>query len=348
MSVLAHIVLNGSLPAEPAATRALAHILNSSPHIARAFVAMLRPASVDFEPGHIKAEFGHEDSRPDLTIHDSHGRVRTFVENKFWAGLTDAQPVSYLGGLPDDPPASLLFIVPQRRVATVWNELKLRCSQAELEWVDAPGESNVTCSRVGCKAMLVTSWAHVLEGLLDAARAGEHDSIGHDILQLQGLTSRIDAEAFLPIRADEITDQEAARRLVNYSGLIEDITRRLKDSGVADTRELRTTHGYYTAGRYLRVHGRFRLWLGIELEVWCDAGITPLWSRLDNEKCSGVAGHHHTIRELFDDVQSYESAGFSYIPIHLRAGVERDRVIDEATAQITRIANTLRDKFPDN
>ena len=139
MSVLAHIVLNGSLPAEPAATRALAHILNSSPHIARAFVAMLRPASVDFEPGHIKAEFGHEDSRPDLTIHDSHGRVRTFVENKFWAGLTDAQPVSYLGGLPDDPPASLLFIVPQRRVATVWNELKLRCSQAELEWVDAPG-----------------------------------------------------------------------------------------------------------------------------------------------------------------------------------------------------------------
>ena len=186
--------------------------------------------------------------------------------------------------------------------------------------MDAPGESNVTCSRVGCKAMLVTSWAHVLEGLLDAARAGEHDSIGHDILQLQGLTSRIDAEAFLPIRADEITDQEAARRLVNYSGLIKDITQRLKDSGVADTRRLRTAHGYYTAGRYLRVHGRFGLWLGIELEVWCDAGITPLWSMLGNDKFSGVAGHHQTIRELFDDVQPYESAGVSYIPIHLRAG----------------------------
>ena len=30
MSVLAHVVLKGSLPGEPAATQALAHILNAS------------------------------------------------------------------------------------------------------------------------------------------------------------------------------------------------------------------------------------------------------------------------------------------------------------------------------
>ena len=128
MSVLAHVVLNGSMPGEPAATQAPAHILNSSPDIARAFVGIMRPASVDFEPGYIKAELEQEDSRPDLTVHDSHGRVRALVENKFWAGLTDAQPVSYLADLPEDPPTSLLFIVPRLRVATVWKELMLRCS----------------------------------------------------------------------------------------------------------------------------------------------------------------------------------------------------------------------------
>ena len=348
MSVLAHVVLNGSMPGEPAATQALAHILNSSSDIARAFVAVFRPANANFEPGHIKAELGHADSRPDLTVHDGHGRVRAFVENKFWAGLTDAQPVSYLADLPDDPPASLLFIVPRPRVATVWKELSLRCSEAGLEWEDAPGETNVTCARVGRKAMLITSWAHVLETLLDAARAGEHDTIRHDILQLQGLTSRMDAEAFLPIRGDEITDQETARRLVNYSGLIEDITRKLRDSGVADIQGLRPTHGWYTAGRYLRLHEKFGLWLGIELEVWSDAGITPLWAMLDNGDFSGVVGHHQTIRGLFDDAQLYEDAGLLYIPIHLRTGVERDRVIDEATAQVTQLADTLRDMFPDN
>jgi len=184
--------------------------------------------------------------------------------------------------------------------------------------------------------------------LLDAARAGEHDTIRHDILQLQGLTSRMDAEAFLPIRGDEITDQETARRLVNYSGLIEDITRKLRDSGVAGTQGLRPTHGWYTAGRYLRLYERFGLWLGIELELWSDAGITPLWAILDNSDFSGVAGHHQTIRGFFDDAQLYEDSGTLYIPIHLRTGVERDQVIDEAAAQITQLADTLRDRFPDD
>ena len=348
MSVLAHVVLNGSVPSEPAATQALTHILNSSPDLARSFVGILRPPGVDFDPGHIKAELAHEDSRPDLTVHDIHGRARVIVENKFWAGLTDAQPVSYLGDLPDDPPASLLFIVPQRRMATVWNELKLRCTQAKLEWVDTPGESNPSCARVGSRAILITSWTHILGRLLDAARAGGYDAIRHDILQLQGLASRMDAEAFLPIRADEVTDQEAAHRLINYSDLIPDITQKLKDSGLADTTGLRTSHGWYNTGRYLRVHERFGLWLGIDFEVWRDAGITPLWCCANDNEFSGVAGHLQTIRELFDDVQLYGDSKTLYIPIRLMTGVERDRAIDEAVAQMTRIADRLLEKFPDN
>ena len=346
MSVLAHVVLRGALQSEPAVSQALAHILNASPDIARAFVGMLRQADIEFEAGHIKAELGHEDSRPDLTIHDSLGRVRVFVENKFWAGLTDAQPVSYLGDLPEDLPASLLFIVPQQRVTTVWNELKLRCSDAELEWQDGSGTRAVTWSRVGRRTLLITSWAHVLGGLLDAAHSGEHESIRHDILQLRGLTSRMDAEAFLPIRPEEVTAQETARRLVNYSSLIEDITRKLRDAGLGDTQGLRTSHQWYTHGRYLRVHERFGLWLGIELEVWSDAGITPLWAMLDNGEFSGVAGRHQTIRTLFDDVQLYEDAGLLYIPIRLKTGVERGRVVDEAVAQIKLIANRLLEAFP--
>ena len=348
MSVLAHVVLRGSLPGEPAATQALAHILTSSPDIARAFVAMLRTANVEFDPGYIGAELGREDSRPDLTVYDSSGRVRAFVENKFWAGLTDAQPVSYLAELPDEPPGALLFVVPQRRVATIWNELQLRCVREELEWVDGPESHSVIWARVDSKPMLITSWTHVLQALLQAAHTGGEDTIRNDILQLQGLTDRMDAEAFLPIRADEITDQETAHRLLNYGGLTEDITQKLKDNGVADTEGLRVSHSYQSAGRYLRVHGKFGLWLGIELEVWRDAGISPLWLMLDNGKFSGVAGQHQTIRDLFDDVQLYENEGAAYLPIRLMIGVERDRVISEAAAQITLIADTLQESFPDN
>ncbi len=348
MSILAHVVLGGSIQSEPAATQALAFILNSSMDIARSFLGILGETSLEFEPGHIAAELAHEDSRPDLTIYDRNGTARAFVENKFWAGLTDAQPVSYLKDLPEDPPSTLVFVVPEQRVTTVWNELKERCLQAELKWVDGQSTRSVIGADVSGRTLLITSWKFVLDGLLHPAHSGGHDAIRQDILQLQGLTSRMDSEAFLPLHADETTDQETARRLINYSGLIEDITQKLRDSDIADTDALRPAHGWYTAGRYLRLHGKFGLWLGIEFEVWRDAGITPLWLMLDNSEFSGVTGRHQTIRELSDDVQLYEDAGVVYIPVRLKTGVERDRVVDEAVGQISQIADTLRETFPNN
>ena len=347
MSVLAHVVLNGSMQGEPAATQALAHILNASPDLARAFVGMLHETGIEFEPGRVQAELGHEVDRPDMTVRDDHGRVRILVENKFWAGLTDAQPVSYLGDLPEDVPAALLFIVPRTRLPTVWNELERRCSEASLEWEDGVGSGAVTWARVDCKALLATSWAHVLQGLLNAAHSGDHDDIRHDVLQLRGLTDQMDAEAFLPLRGDEVTDQATTRRLVNYSGLIEDITRQLRDKGIADTDGLRPTHGWYTIGRYLRMHGRFGLWLGIDFEVWGEVGITPLWWVFNDGDWSGVAGRFPTVRTLFDDVRHYEDHGSLYIPIRLAIGVERDRVIEHAVEQMSAIADTLLEKFPD-
>lgn len=348
MSVLTHVVLKRSLPSEPVATQSLAYILNAEQDIARAFIGIFREAGIGFEPAYIQAEIRHEYSRPDLTIRDDHGDVRAFVENKFWAGLTEAQPVSYLGDLPENFPTALLFIVPQQRVTTVWNELELRCHRAELEWENGLDTRNVTWSRNGHKILLITSWSHVLERLLNTAQSGGHESIYQDILQLRDLTSRMDLEAFLPIRADELTDQEAARRLVNYCDLIPDITQKLKDNGLADTKGLRATHRWYSHGRYLRVHTRFGLWLGIDFEVWRDAGITPLWWRFDDNEWSGVAGHFQAVRELFLDAQYYEDSGNLYIPIRLNAGVERDTVVEDAVERITEIAEILLGNIPDN
>ena len=145
---------------------------------------------------------------------------------------------------------------------TVWNELKLRCRQKELAWEDCPVGSeadSVIWSQADHKALLITSWAYVLDGLLDATQSGGHDGIRRDILQLRDLTNRMDSEAFLPIRADEISDQETAHRLINYGDLIEDIVQYLIDIGLADIQGLRPTHGWYASGRYIKVHGHFGL-----------------------------------------------------------------------------------------
>ena len=124
MSVLAHVVLRLGR-SEPAVTQALAHILQEWPDLAKAFVKL---ANFTFELGHIESEIGTDDRGiPDLTIHDAAANIRILVENKFWAGLTDHQPVDYLRQLPDDINCSLLFIVPDRRIDTIWRVLKDRC-----------------------------------------------------------------------------------------------------------------------------------------------------------------------------------------------------------------------------
>ena len=339
MSVLAHVVL-GVQQGEPAATRALAYILNSNPDVARSFVGILQDANIEFEPGRIEAELAHDDGQPDLTIHDADGRVRIFVENKFWAPLTPAQPVSYLKELPEDPPSALVFIVPGQRVITVWNELEERCGEAGLEWADAPGESTVMRARVGCKTMSITSWEYVLKRLLDAADSEKHDSLSRDIRQLQGLASRMNLEAFLPLRDDEATDQEAARRLINYVDLISDIIGELKRIEIADTKGLTVGYRLYSTGHFFRIHAheKFESWLGIDLKAWRDEGISPLWLRF-SPKTGVVAGHFKIFPELLNDVRPRDEG--LYVPIRLKTGVEREKVVSDAVAQIERIADKV-------
>ena len=340
--------LERSLPSEPVATQSLAYILNAEQEIAQAFVGIFGVANIEFEPAYIQAEIRHEDRCPDLTIRDDHGHVRAFVENKFWAGLTEAQPVSYLEDLPEDFPTALLFIVPQQRKTTVWNELELRCLDANLEWENGLDTPDITWSRVGHKILLITSWSHVLERLLIIAQAGIHESIRRDILQLRDLTSRMDLEAFLPIRADELTDQETAHRLMNYSDLIQDIIQELTDNGPADIQGLNPSHLWHSHGRYLRVHESFGLWFGIDYVLWRKAGVTPLWCRFDDNDFSGFAGHFQAVQELFEDAEYYEDWGNLYIPIRLTEGVERGTVVENAAARMTEIADILLENFPDN
>ena len=133
-----------------------------------------------------------------------------------------------------------------------------------------------------------------------------------------------------------------ARRVLNYASLIDDITKGLVNEDVADTRGLRPS-GW---GRFLRLHGRFGLWLGIDLRAWGALGTTPIWSSHNtNSSFSGIKGEIRQAATLFGDVR--EADGELGIPIRLQTGVERDRVVDDAVRQMRNIADRLQDAFPD-
>lgn len=345
MSLLGHLVPRiTSIGAEPVATQALAYILGASTEVANAFVEFVSKTGVAlFTPGAITAEEQHGDDFPDLTIRDTTGKVRILVENKFWAGLTDSQPVSYLEALPHDTSSAVVFVVPKRRVYSLWGELEKKCSDSAVELGRKENVSDITWARTGNHTLAITSWDKVLERL---ERAATQDSIGQDINQLRGLTEQMSTDEFPLLREDEVTDEGVARRLINYSQLIEEIVDRIIADGIANKKGLRPSHGYTTAGRYLSLYGKFGLWLGVDLEAWRDWGITPIW--LKQEPRSPFAGVPGTTSQqnvsLFYEAQAREDV--LYIPVRLKTGVERDHVIDEAVRQMHKIASRFVEAWP--
>lgn len=76
--------------------------------------------------------FTESDARPDMWGYDESG-PRVLLENKFWAGLTEQQPVGYLRLLANyGQPSTLLVVVPETRLEIIWRELARRLSQSEM------------------------------------------------------------------------------------------------------------------------------------------------------------------------------------------------------------------------
>ena len=172
----------------------------------------------------------------------------------------------------------------------------------------------------------------MLDALGHAATAGGYASTIQDIDQLRGLTERMNSGVFLPLRGDEPTDTRVARRLLNYGSLIDDITKRLIEAGVADTKGLAAA-GW---GRYVRVHDKFVVCLCLHLEAWRDFGMTPLWCEVPSD--AGVSLRR--IEERFDGARVDDKGGLR-IPIRLEVGVERDRVVEAAVHRVRSLAGVL-------
>ena len=339
MSLVGHIVTQ-NLPPEPAATQSLAYVLRSAPELAGCLTDLLGP-SVGSKLRRVESELRFGDAQPDLTIFDSEGRHRIFVENKFWAGLTDAQPVQYLRALPDDLPSGLVFILPEQRIPTVWKELKRR-SDGAYEFGNESSSDRVIRLQMGTRTMCATSWRYFLR-LLE--QASPSDALRSDVLQLAGLARFGESHGFPPLRGEELSDVGIPRRMINYCNLVEDIVKELRSRRVAQIGRLQPTHSWSDTGRYFSAFNKFGLWLGVALMPWQDTGISPMWLRVHSPSkksdYSNLGERYFRLEEFFEDLQS--GKGVTYLPIRLQRGVERDKLIRDAADQVQRIAEKLRE-----
>jgi len=104
---------------------------------------------------------GEDAGRPDLVGINGAGKQVLLVEAKFWAGLTDKQPLVYLDRLP--PGGALLVIAPAGRSTLLWAELRKRLLEGGQAFEERPISSHgVNAGMVGGKLMALVSWRAVL------------------------------------------------------------------------------------------------------------------------------------------------------------------------------------------
>lgn len=337
-TILSHLTRRFAAHPENIATEALAFILRRSAELRASVAGFLKTVGVNI-PADLRFETqstNEEGSRPDLIGADRDGQPRLIIEAKFWAGLTDAQPVGYLRALA--PGATLLFLTPSARVDTVWAHLLRRVGKAGMSVGTCTTTSGGRFALVDDKLLAIASWRSLLGVLEASADASANHAAAADIRQLSSLCDGMDSEAFLPLTSDELTSN-LGRRIIQFGNLAISLQNRLVDLKLASVRGMRATGGNGSYGRsmLLRKHGcaiNFSAWR------WAHWGDSPLWLDVKgpNWKPSG------DVRAALDEARiSYRDSPTDgcLVPLYLLSSVERDEVLDDLTRQAVVVASAL-------
>jgi hypothetical protein len=188
--------------------------------------------------------YGDDSGMPDLVGFDAEARPVVIIEAKFWAGLTEHQPVSYIDRLTEHADAVLVFLAPAKRFPILWAELRQRCQTA----AKPAAPSRQVASEFqsvdvgGLRRLALVSWRSLLSYLKRALEAErQFDSVA-DLAQLEGLCARMDDEAFLPLRSEELTGN-IGLRVYQFCQLVSTVAKACVTQGFADTGNLRPAGG---------------------------------------------------------------------------------------------------------
>lgn len=339
-TLLAHLAGKLSSHHEDIAVEALGYILRSKPAVG-VLEAVLRDGDADVgRIASFRTQVSDGPTRPDLVGYGGDGEC-VLIEAKFWAGLTDKQPVAYLRRLP--PGGALLFVAPELRIKTLWSAV-LQESKGEVEGPDGHRSNGVQSITIaGEKRLMLISWTRLLDRLEGAGDA----QLRIEVQQLRGLADRVDMSEFLPLRAEEFAP-EIPLRLASLRRLVDDATNRAVDQGYADISGLRVTpmiHGY---GRYLSLRGG-GAWFGIASDLWARGSYpdTPLWLRFwkwggnshEAQWPSTLTALGHLMRK--DQPSAFEHDGGIIVPIDLPTGVEYREVLDAVVCRLREIADRI-------
>ncbi|MEP9374413.1 hypothetical protein [Mesorhizobium sp. KR1-2] len=344
-TLFAHLATRFAPSPENIAIEALGFILSRSPAARVAFRALAgaggvaMPADLSFAT----QAAADDQARPDIEGCGADLKRHCVVECKFWAGLTANQPLTYAARLSPDQPGALVFVVPSARMTALWSELTKRLksgghdlgqrreAQAELWHASfGPGHSFV-----------LTSWRAVLSAILREMEIARETERLDDVRQLVGLCERMDTEAFIPFRSEELTAADIPQRYMQLGQIAYDVGEALIGDGICDTKRLTAAGGLGYYGRYLR-SGDIVFFLAFDCAAWATHRLSPLWLRFDNFAPPYVLDALRRGTVLPGQTTAMvEKDRRVLIPISVGAGLERPEIISMCADQVAGILTRL-------
>jgi len=330
---------------ENIATDVLAFILQSYEPARAGLMKLLRGIIFDLPDLHFKTQMNEENMRPDMWgMHDNETYV--FIENKFWAGLTDNQPVEYLTKLAGyNKPTILLIVGPEKRSSTLWRELSQRLKESEFEEVDkieSAGIVHAIKTDAG-PVLALTSWNKLLS-TLEREIADDRKAMS-DLFQLQSLCDAADYEAFVPFTKYDLTDQRIPKFMVQLGDIMQASIDLAVNEGIIIIKGLKPQSDWNGFGRYARFSNSkgVGIWFRTFFPTWMDEGCTPLWLIF----IEGEFGRSHEVRPLLEpwairqDIFTVWVAGELHMAIDIETGEEKDVVVRAIVNRLKEVADIL-------
>ena len=347
-TVFSHIVQKRfSQVNEDVATDALAFIIHSSESARNGMMKLLRGLVPDMPELQFRTQQTEGSIRPDMWGYDK-GEPRVFVENKFWAGLTDNQPVSYLRQLSEyahTQSAVLLVVVPETREQTLWRELSRRLENAGVSATNretASGIVHAVTTKIG-PILALTTWTKLLSAL--ELEVADDPSARSDLLQLRALCEAADSEAFVPISPVEMSDQRTPAFILQLSSLVQASVALAVTECVLNIKGLNPQASTERIGRYARFSDEqgVGMWLGIHFILWKKHGSTPFWLVFSN----GDLSRSDEVRALIElwaakegVLTTFQDGGVA-VAVDLKVGEDKDQVVRSIVELLKRIAGFL-------
>ncbi len=319
-SLLAHLYSRIKGSQEDVATYSLQYLISQSKALNNAFTFLVANAlgvEIIDEIQYSCQVSGDEKERPDMAGTNESGQEVILCEMKFYAGLTQNQPLAYLKRLKKNNGLGLVFVCPEARKSSLWATLCNECN--------AEPNADYCIETDGIKLALIT-WDRIIKELNDTAIAVCQNLL-HDIHQLKGFCDEMDSTAFIPFTAEDL-DPIVAKKEDRYYTILDEVVEllRVEPNHVVSLDHLRATPNRNGYSRYIMIDN-YACDIAYDRPLWeSNSSIsTPFWIGIFNDDWKQNAH----IKEKIKCIKQYKKDNEAYDRIYLALEPLQNAIKDE-------------------